>query len=255
MLSVRPDYVLSSLQIDELARFLHLSEDDQALIRSWRGDHNRLGFALQLTTVRFLGTFLEDSMEVPSEVVQTLSRQLGITNCDGIGEYRQGRWCREHAAEIRARFGYRDFGDPVAGFRLRAGLCPVLDRYRATQRALRSCHGVVAHAQGPPVRPRHSERHNRFSMRLRIRTIKRSSTLTPGRRGLNATAPARETRLPSGTVSKPSRRACCSAPASSAVSAGRGQSTRAKVHLLRVGRTRQRGYMDRQQQCQIFAAY
>src|ERR1700751_1566240 len=103
---------------DELARFFHLSEDDQALIRSRRGDHNRLGFALQLTTVRFLGTFLEDSVEVPSEVVQTLSRQLGITNCDGIGEYSQGRWRRQHAAEIRARFGYRDFGDPVAGFRL-----------------------------------------------------------------------------------------------------------------------------------------
>jgi TnpA family transposase len=109
--------------IDELARFFHLSEDDQALVRSRRGDHNRLGFALQLTTVRFLGTFLEDSVEVPSEVVQTLSRQLGITNCDGIGEYRQGRWRRQHAAEIRARFGYRDFGDPVAGFRLTRWLC------------------------------------------------------------------------------------------------------------------------------------
>jgi hypothetical protein len=108
---------------DELARFFHLSEDDQALTLSRRGDHNRLGFALQLTTVRFLGTFLENSMTVPSEIVQTLSRQLGITKSEAIGEYRQGRWRRQHAAEIRERFGYRDFSDPAAGFRLARWLC------------------------------------------------------------------------------------------------------------------------------------
>jgi Domain of unknown function (DUF4158) len=65
--------------------------------------------------VRFLGTFLEDSIAVLSEVVQTLSRQLGITKSEAIGEYRQGRWRRQHAAEIRARFGYRDFSDLAAG--------------------------------------------------------------------------------------------------------------------------------------------
>ena len=108
---------------DELARFFHLSEDDQALTLSRRGDHNQLGFALQLTTVRFLGTFLENSMTVPSEIVQTLSRQLGITKSEAIGEYRQGRWRRQHATEIRAQFGYRDFSDPAAGFRLARWLC------------------------------------------------------------------------------------------------------------------------------------
>ena len=83
---------------DELARFFHLSDDDHKLILIRRGDHNRLGFALQLTTVRFPATFFDG----PVEVLQTLIRLLGITNSDCIEQYGEGRRRRQHAAEIRA---------------------------------------------------------------------------------------------------------------------------------------------------------
>ena len=62
----------------ELARYFHLDDSDHTQIVEKRGDANRLGFALQLTTVRFVGTFLDDPTAVPPAVLATMSRQLGI---------------------------------------------------------------------------------------------------------------------------------------------------------------------------------
>ena len=91
---------------------------DHTQIVEKRGDANRLGFALQLTTVRFVGTFLDDPTAVPPAVLATMSRQLGIDTTTDLTGYRDGKWRFAHAAQIRTEHGYRDLADRAAGFGL-----------------------------------------------------------------------------------------------------------------------------------------
>ena len=108
-----------------MARFFYLTEDDRVLIDNRRGDQNRLGFALQLTTLRYLGTFLENPDEVPAQVLDVLAQQLSIRAPECIRDYDPVRR-RAHAAEIANHFGYRNFADRTVGFRLTRwlyGLC------------------------------------------------------------------------------------------------------------------------------------
>lgn len=108
----------STPSADELARYFQLDDADLVLISQKRGDHNRLGFALPLTTVRFLGTFLENPLDVPVTVLSTLSRQLAIPLSDHLDSYRDERQHQLHVMEIRTRYGYRDFTDQGAGLHL-----------------------------------------------------------------------------------------------------------------------------------------
>jgi hypothetical protein len=104
---------------EQLDRYFHLDEADRALIARLRDDHDQLGFALRLGTVRFPGTFLDDPADVPPPVLTTMAGQLGLRRPPGLDSYRHGRQRWRHVALIRDRYGYRDFAlDGRARFRL-----------------------------------------------------------------------------------------------------------------------------------------
>lgn len=103
----------------QLSRYFHLDESDLAFIANRRGDKNKLGFALQLTTVRFLGTFLSDVSRIPTNAQAFVGRQLAVKNVAVLADYAQRETTkREHTALIRRHYGYSEFSDPHWTFRL-----------------------------------------------------------------------------------------------------------------------------------------
>ena len=102
----------------QLARYFHFDDRDHQLIAQRQTDYTRLGFALQLGTVRFLGTFLPDPTDVPAPVVAYVANQLGIRDTTCLAQYhtRDTHW--DHATQIRRAYGYRDLHTPHEVFRL-----------------------------------------------------------------------------------------------------------------------------------------
>ena len=88
-------YALTQIPADlsdrEIARHYTFTQKDLDLIRQRRRRHNRLGFALQLCTVRFLGTFLSDPTDVPHNVILSVAPQLNIADLTVLSRYREGQ--------------------------------------------------------------------------------------------------------------------------------------------------------------------
>jgi Domain of unknown function (DUF4158) len=102
----------------QLARYFHFDDHDHQLIARHQRAHTRLGFAIQLGTVRFLGTFLPNPTHVPATVVTYVAQQLGLADPTWLEHYhsRDTHW--DHARQIQQSYGYRDFHDPRESFRL-----------------------------------------------------------------------------------------------------------------------------------------
>ena len=87
---------------DELIRHYTFSAFDLASIRQRRGNHNRLGFAVQLCYLRYPGFALPTQGEPPAALLAFIGRQLHIEP-DSWPQYaKRPETRREHLAELQA---------------------------------------------------------------------------------------------------------------------------------------------------------
>lgn len=104
----------------DLERFFFLDDVDRRRVQMRRGEHNRVGFAVQVGTVRFLGTFLSDWTGTPPGVLRYVVDQVAPSvEVDGLmcRYVERDKTPLEHSWEIRDALGYRDFASAVLATR------------------------------------------------------------------------------------------------------------------------------------------
>jgi TnpA family transposase len=101
---------------DQLTQFFFLDDQDLTDIRTRRTETNRLGYALQLCSLRFLGTAFGSVSQVPLNVVKFVARQLSIRNPRCRHDYSEHSY-KAHLVQLQARYGYQDFHATLPHFR------------------------------------------------------------------------------------------------------------------------------------------
>lgn len=97
----------NDLSSQDIGRFFTLTKQDLERVAQQRGDHNRLGFALQLCTLRYLGFLPDNLSDPPQPIVRLLAYQLevSIAALAGYGEREQTR--SDHLRQVMRHLGYR----------------------------------------------------------------------------------------------------------------------------------------------------
>jgi len=104
----RLDAFPSEIGESDLIRYFSLSGSDLDLVRRQRGDHNRLGFALQLCALRYMGFSPDDLETVPTAAMTFVAEQLQVSPA-ALRDYGARSATRtEHLQQIQLHLGFRD---------------------------------------------------------------------------------------------------------------------------------------------------
>jgi hypothetical protein len=69
---------VDDLTSNQLARHFHLDDADRPFVAEHRGDHNRLGVAIRLGSVRLLGGFLHDPAMAHCQTASNSFQATGV---------------------------------------------------------------------------------------------------------------------------------------------------------------------------------
>lgn len=96
-----PERLPDEIDDDTLRKYFTLTKSDLEQVAQCRGPTNRLGFAVQLCTLRWQGYFLPDTRDVPGSIVEMIGSQLGLLPIS-LESYPQNEKTRfEHLERIR----------------------------------------------------------------------------------------------------------------------------------------------------------
>ncbi|HYI97098.1 MAG TPA: DUF4158 domain-containing protein [Bryobacteraceae bacterium] len=100
------EHLPNEVDDDTVRKYFTLTKADLAQVDQCRGPANKLGFAVQLCTLRWHGYFLSDTRNLPSPVIETLGSQLGLLPIQ-IDDYPQNEKTRfDHLERIRQHLGF-----------------------------------------------------------------------------------------------------------------------------------------------------
>ena len=110
---------LTALPNDEsvMLDYYVLSRDDILNINRRRGDHNRLGFALQLCTFRYPGRFIQSDEVLPHQFVTFVAAQLGIKSIEAEVYAKRLQTHYEHSISLKRLYNFHSFRRHEVKFR------------------------------------------------------------------------------------------------------------------------------------------